>query len=160
MSKALQPRINKAIEDRLRADTIASPTLAGDSLQKTMRDIGVPTDAPRLPLYWWMAPANAPAPYLIYGPQERESTLTTPGCGTADGGEAIYEVRLVSAGIEVASDLPVVDRLAALLDNFTVTIAGVDLQFFAVADVCYPEFVTLEKGVTHTGRVYRCVASF
>ena len=69
MASAVQPRINKAIEDALRADT---------SLIELLRAIGGLTAIPTtLPLYWYMAPPSAALPYLVYGPQTRtEETLS------------------------------------------------------------------------------------
>ena len=56
MASAVQPRINKAIEDALRADT---------SLMELLRAIGGLTAIPTtLPLYWYMAPPSAALPYL------------------------------------------------------------------------------------------------
>lgn len=142
---AIQARINKAIEDRLRSDT---------DLIELMRLAGAIV-TPHLPLYWWMAPAAAERPYLVYGPQERESQVEPTRCGGAGAGAINYEIRCITEGIDPSGALDILDRLATLLDGYSATIESVAVDFQRVGDVCYPDFAAMENGVTHTGLIYQ-----
>lgn len=144
---AIQPRINKAIQDALRADS---------ELIELMRDAGGLLETPTsLPLYWFRAPASAKAPYIVYGAQSPSEETEPLRCGTPGLSEIDYEVRLVTEGISPGGGIAIVDRIGEVLDGLTVTVDGMSVSFLHIGGVCYPEFVTLETAVTNSGLIYR-----
>lgn len=147
MASAVQPRINKAIEDALRADT---------SLIELLRAIGGLTAIPTtLPLYWYMAPPSAALPYLVYGPQTRTEETEPLRCGDRGLSEIVYEVRVVTKGITPADGIAIVDKIGDILDGLQVVVEGLKVSLLHAGGVCYPEFATQETAVTHSGLIYR-----
>lgn len=153
---ALQPRINKAIEDRLRGDTAADPTLSGTSLEELLVALGAVVEPDGIPLFWSMVPSGSSRPYLIYGPQSRDSEIEANGCGVGDTGTIGYEVGLVLDGIRPHAGMAAVDRLAALLDGYKVSVESIAVELWRTGDFCYPDPLAGEAGITRSGVVYRC----
>lgn len=156
MGAAVQPRINAAITDRLRSDTLASPVFSGDSLQVLMQAAGANLEGGDIPLYWDMAPSSAKRPYLVFGPQQRESQAIAPLCGNAIADEVPYEIRLSLTGINPQAGIGIVDRIGDLLDRYRATVEGMVVELYRVGDFCYPDFGATERGATVSGIVYRC----
>jgi hypothetical protein len=152
---AIQARINKAIEDRLRGDTVATPTFAGDSLEALLLAQGAVIEDRGIPLWWTEAHAGEQKPYLIYGPQARESEIESNGCGVGDTGTIPYEVGLVQEGYTPSGGIAIVDRLARLLDGYKTTVEGIGVQLWRTGDFCYPDPLAGEVGITRSGVVYR-----
>ncbi len=152
---AIQPRINKAIEDRLRGDTVAAPTLSGDSLEALLLAQGAVIEERGIPLWWVGAHAGEQKPYLIYGPQTRESDIDANGCGVGDTGTIPYEIGLAQEGYAPADGIAIVDRLAELLDGYKTTVEGIGVEFWRTGDFCYPDPLAGEVGITRSGVVYR-----
>lgn len=144
---AIQPRINKAIEDKLRADS---------TLRELFVAAGGKFDAGGfLPLYWFRAPSSARAPYLVYAPQVRESEAEASRCGEGQVSYVAYDVQLTLPSVEPHKALGVVDRLAALLDGLEVSVDGLSVFLARAGDYCFPDFSASESGETVTGLVYR-----
>lgn len=156
MGAAIQQRVNRAITDRLRSDTLASPAVSGDSLQELLQLAGADLSN-GIPLYWDMAPSSAARPYIVYGPQQRESQAITTLCGEAVADEVLYEIRFSTGGIDPSgSSIDIVDRIGALLDRYRVVVRGVTVELYRVGDFCYPDWTATERGATVSGIVYRC----
>lgn len=147
MAGAIQPRINKAILSRLGTDTALTEALA---------DIGaLVTPSEGIPLFWFRAPAGIEPPYLVFGPQDTQSTVEPTRCGETGQGQINYIVELITEGINPEDGLAVMDRVGTLLDGYDVVVDGYTVNFQAIGDMCYPEFTASEHGETHTGSVYR-----
>lgn len=153
---AIQPRINKAIEDRLRGDTLASSEVGGVPLAELLRAEGATLSQGIMPLYWWMAPASAERPHLIYGPQARESETQSGICAVPFAGEVLYEVRYVVDGIDPSPGIAVLDRLAELLDAYAVEVGQCEVLFSRTGEFCYPDFAASERAASVSGIVFRC----
>lgn len=157
MVGAIQPRINKAIEDRLRADTVANPQASGTSLQALLQSAGALLGVGLvMPIFWERSPAPAIRPYIVYGPQDPQTTLSAPICGIPYQGEVSYQIRYVLDGIDPAGGIDVIDRIATLLEVYAVSVSGGSIIFFRTGEFSFPDFGAQERGVTVSGIVYRC----
>lgn len=156
MAAAIQPRINKAISDRLRADTVASPVTTGDSLQGLLQDAGAVLGGDgSIPLWWEFTPTPEVRPYLVFRAQERQTEIEPLRSGEAGYGGVPYEVELVLDGIAPGSGLDILDRVGTLLDAYQATVNSVRIEFLRVGEFCYPDYTASEKATTRMGLVWR-----
>lgn len=147
MAGAIQPRVNKAIQDRLRANA---------ALLELLQEAGAKvTPSEGLPLWWWLAPPSAEPPYIVFGGRDQQSTVTPNRCGEAGDGSIDYVIELITEGLSPAGGLDIIDAVADLLDGYNVAVEGVQVDFLRIGDVCYPDYAISETGRTHTGLIYR-----
>lgn len=144
---AIQVRVNRAIEDAMRADTALVDAFveAGGQL----------LDGNELPVFWLYAPPSATQPFFVYGPQVRETETEYARCGEGKLSTVPYEVRYVVPGIKPLSSTPVVDALATALDGLSVDVDGLTVHLLRAGDFCYPELTASETAETTSGLVYR-----
>jgi hypothetical protein len=147
MAGAIQPRINKAILSLLGADA---------TLKGLLADLGaLVTPADGAPLFWFRAPASVEPPYIVFGPQDTQSTIEPTRCGEFGQGQINYIVELITEGISPEDGLAAMDRVGVLLDGYDASVDNQVINFQAIGDMCYPDFEASEFGVTHTASVYR-----
>lgn len=145
---AIQPRINKAIIELLSGD---------DTLKEALINAGaLVTPADGVPLFWFRAPSEQVPPYLVFGPQDAQSTVERTLCGAPEAGVVVYMIDFVTKGINPEDGLEVADRLTTLLDRYSATVDDLAVSFLYDGDHWYPDFAVSEHGETHSLSFYRC----
>jgi hypothetical protein len=156
---AVDARIGLALQSRLLSDTAESPAIAGVSLEEHLRAAGALLTPPgSMPVFAGMAHDRARRPYIVYGPQSPQSEIEPSRCGTSLVGYANYQVVYIAQMLtpdEQNQGVAVVDRIAALLDGYLVTVSSQEVFFARTGGIWFPDFAASETGVVHTGMVYR-----
>lgn len=156
---ATDARIHYAIEARLRSDTAEAPAISGVSLEEHLRAAGgLLTPGIGIPLYRDMAHDKAQRPYIVYGKESPESEIEASRCGLPQVGYSNYNVVYVAVHKRLEDDLntiTVVDRIAALLDGYSLEVESQTVFFSRVRSIWAQDFSATETGVVHTGVGYR-----
>lgn len=147
MAGAIQPRINKAIEDRLRADA--------DLLELLRAAGGLLEPGLTMPIYLYTAPTSASLPYISYAPRDPEMSVSPLRAGAEGDGEIDYQIAYVVEGVDAYGTIAITDRMAALMDGYTTTVSSEKLNFLRTGSVFFVDFGAREHGVTVCGDIYR-----
>lgn len=142
---AVQPRINKAIADALRADTSLANLFVSAG--------GVLDSGEYLPLYWMFAPPRREAPYLVFRKIGDETTEYSR-CGIAVRSRVPYSVDFITPGVDPDNCIAVVDRMAILLDGLRVAVDGLGVLLHRSGGDSMPDYNAGEAALTITSLYY------